>query len=162
VITADNPVFPNNIVELVSTRAELLDDDLGIFKRPLRNTDPNQCVGVFAQMWTPEEDSHEFLGVEFHDPTIERYTCTVQGLIKNMDQELGLAVHSVLSEMLRTMLYRDTPLRVGLQSLSTELNGVKKRVQRWGVSSQRYFSNEIQGNWLYLSTLEFWLETERF
>jgi hypothetical protein len=95
-----------------------------------------------------------------HDPSIDRYNVALQAFVKDMDEERGLAVHSVMSEMLRTMLYRDTALRVGLSSLSTNLNGVQKRTTRWGISTQRYFSNELQGSWLYLSTLEFWLETE--
>jgi len=165
-ITATTPVFPNNVIDITKTRVELLDADLKVFRRPLRDTDPNQSVGIFATQWVPDEESHEMLGNapggmgSFHDPSIDRYLCAVQAFVKHMDEEVGLATHSVLSEMLRTMLYRDTALRVGLSSLATELNGVRKRTTRWGISQQRYFSNELTGSFLYLSTLEFWLETE--
>lgn len=164
-ITADEPVFPNNIVDLVHTRSVLIDSDLYVCKRPLRESDPVQSVGTFATQWLPDDDSHEMkggiLGGGFgHDPSIERYLVAVQAFVKDMDEERGLAVHSVLSEKLRTMLYRDEALRVGLSTLNTNLNGVQKRTTRWGISTQRYFSNELQGSWLYLSTLEFWLETE--
>lgn len=164
-ITSDITVFPNNAVDLVQLRASLLDPDLAVFRRPLRDSDPNQSVGVFATQWLPDEDSYEMKGNllgqgSTSDPTLDRYSIAVQGFVRDMDEERGLATHSVLSEMLRTMLYRDDALRVGLSSLSTVLNGVQKHTKRWGISTQRYFSNELQGSWLYLSTLEFWLETE--
>jgi hypothetical protein len=159
VITDELVVFPNNVVSLVATRVGLLDPDLTVLRRPLRESDPVQSAGVFATQWLPDEESHEMKGLG-HDPSIDRYNVALQAFVKDMDEERGLAVHSVMSEMLRTMLYRDTALRVGLSSLSTNLNGVQKRTTRWGISTQRYFSNELQGSWLYLSTLEFWLETE--
>lgn len=164
-ITADTPVFPNNVVDIVKTRVEMLDSDLHVFRRPLRDTDPNQSVGIFATQWVPDEESHEMSGEvlgggSFHDPSIDRYACAVQAFVKHMDEETGLATHSVLSEMLRTMLYRDNALRVGLSSLTTTLDEVRKRTTRWGITQQRYFSNELTGSFVYLSTLEFWLETE--
>lgn len=160
-ITANTAMFPNNIVDLIATRSELLDTDLFVTKRPLRNTDPNQSIGVTAAQWVPNEDSKEMLGAAFAvQPTLSRYVVTIQALIKDMDEVVGLNVHSVLSRMVRSMLYTDNPLRVALSQLTSTLNGATERSQRWGVSQQRFFVNEISGQWLYLSTLEFWLETE--
>jgi hypothetical protein len=162
-IDASSPVFPNNVVDLIATRAQALDADLQILKRPLRASDPIQCVGVFGMLWTPNEDSIEFRGTPGSGPglpTISRYTITVQGLIKDTDDERGLYVHSVLAKMLRSMLYRDTALRVGFAALSvTDLTGTESTSQ-WGLGTTRYYSNEIKGTWLYLSVLDFWLETE--
>ena len=95
-----------------------------------------------------------------HEPTLQQYLITVQAFVKDMDEERGLATHSVLSKMIRSMLYRDDPLRVALGSLSVTTDNSIERTQRWGIRQQRYFSNELSGSWLYLSTLEFWLETE--
>lgn len=160
-ITSDATVFPNNIVELVALRATLIDPEIFVTKRPLRNTDPNQSIGVFAAQWTPNEQSKEMLGSAFAvQPTLSRYAITVQDFVKDMDEENGLNVHSVLSRMIRAMLYTDNPLRVALSQLSSTLNGSTEQSQRWGISQQRFFANEIGGEWLYLSTLEFWLETE--
>jgi hypothetical protein len=77
-----------------------------------------------------------------------------------MDEERGLATHSVLSKMVRSMLYRDDALRVGLLALSVVMNGSTERTKRYGVNRQNFVSNELSGSWLYLSTLEFQLETE--
>lgn len=159
-IDSTTVVFPNNAVNLLAQNIILIDSGLYIAKRPLRPTDPNQSVGIFAAQWMPDEESHEMRGKLFHDPSLESYTLAIQGFIKDADEERGLATHSVLSELIRSMLYRNEAVRVGLSSLNTQLSGVKKRCHRWGISSQRYYSNEISGSWLYLSTLEFWLEVE--
>lgn len=161
-IVNNQNVFPNNAVEIITARTRLLDTDLFVIKRPLRESDPNQSAGVFAAQWLPEEDSYEIVGgpVGRHEPTLQRYFITIQAFVKDMDEERGLATHSVLSKMIRSMLYRDNPLRVALGSLSVTTDSSIERTQRWGIRQQRYFSNELSGSWLYLSTLEFWLETE--
>lgn len=161
-ITDTVPVFPNNIVDLLAERCALLDDELFVIKRPLRNSDPNQSIGISAALWTPDDDSQEMRGGNPgpSEPTLSRYTIAVQAFVKDMDEVRGLATHSVLSKLVRNMLYRDNPLRIGLSSLSTLQDGVTERARRWGIATQRYFSNELDGSWLYLSTLEFWLETE--
>jgi hypothetical protein len=161
-IVADETIFPNNIVEMVHTRCELIDPDLFVTKRPLRNTDPNQSIGVFASNWLPNDESKEFLGqLAFAgQPTLSTYRVVVQAFVKDMDEINGLNTHAALSRIIRSMLYTDQPLRVALSSLSSTLNGVTESSQRWGISQQRFFANELGGEWLYLSILEFWLETE--
>lgn len=161
-VDADTPVFPNNVVELVATRSVLLDSDFFVIKRPLRESDPNESIGVFAQQWTPDEATYEMRGGPQgpSEPTLQRYLITVQAFVKDMDEERGLVKHSILSKMIRSMLYRDEPLRVGLAGLTVQMNGSTERLQRWGIRQTRYFSNELNQLWLYLSNTEFWLETE--
>lgn len=160
-IVADNTTFPNNIVELVHARCVLLDPDLYVVKRPLRATDPVQSIGILAAQWLPDEESKEMRGASFAvQPSLSRYAIAVQAFIKDMDDERGLANHALLSRMLRSMLYTDQPLRVGLSMLSSTMNGMTESTQRWGITQQRFFSNELTDEWLFLSILEFWLETE--
>lgn len=154
-------VFPNNAVKLISDRLATIDSDLFITKRPLRNTDPVQSIGVTAASWTPEEDSMEMKGVfTGSEPTISRYAITVQAFVRNTSEVEGLATHATLSRLVRTMLYRDTSLAVGLRTLSVVSGSYQETLRRWGIRNQRYFSNELNAQWLYLSTLDFWLETE--
>ena len=94
------------------------------------------------------------------EPTLSQYLIGVQAFVKDGDEERGLAAHSVLSMRVRSVLYRDEPLRVALSSLSVTYQGVTERLKRWGVRTQRYFANDLEGQWLYLSTLEFFIETE--
>lgn len=163
-IVEDVTVFPGNAVKLIADRVKpAVDDDLFVTKRPLRNSDPNQSVGVFANLWTPDMESVEMRGGPFprsSEPTLQQYIIGVQAFIKDMDEQRGLNVHSVLAKRVRTMLYRDADLRVGFSSLSSTAGGSTESARRWGVRTQRYISDEIEGSWLYLSTLEFWLETE--
>lgn len=159
------PVFPNNVVLLLKSRIEI-DLPLGgeIHLRPLRRTDPNISIGLFASIWNPVEESIEMRAQPSNvaEPTIETYIVIVQCLYKHMDEEEGLSGSSVLSEWLRSMLYRDEPLRVGLATLTTSVGGVQKRFKKFRLGSQRYLSNEVGGSFAYLSTLEFTFETETY
>lgn len=161
-ILASDLHFPNNVISLCAVRFQLLDSDLYVFKRPLRSTDPVQSIGVFGSVWMPDVDSFEMKGAPpgLSEPTIQQYIITIQAFVKDMEEERGFSAHSVMSKMIRTMLYRDEPLRVGLRSLSSSMMGSVERLQRVQVRNQRFNSNELSGNWLYLSTLEMLIETE--
>jgi hypothetical protein len=167
-ITGNEPVFPNNVVDLLAMRFSMIDDDLFVARRPLRAEDLEQSIGVFGSMWVPDPESYEIRGLGEGssvpgptEPTVARYVVGIQAFIKDLDEERGLAKHSILSTTIRGILYRDTPLRVALSQLSVQLNGVGERTLKWGVTAQRFLSNEIGDNeWLFLSTVEFWLDTE--
>lgn len=153
-------VFPNNVVNLVADHAQLLDEELAIFKRPLRKSDPAQSIGVFGAQWVPDEDSFE-MGGGNHEPTLASYMISLQAFVADFDEERGLATSSVLSTLVRAMLSRDPDLRVALRALTVLIAGSTERTRKYSVRNQRFNSNEIDGRFLYLSTIEFWLETER-
>lgn len=159
-IVAQEDIFPNNVIALLKLRASFIDPDLTIVGRPLRNSDPAQSVGIVASQWVPSEESLEMNGRRHNEPTLQRYAGTIQAFVRDADEENGISTHAVLSKRLRAMLYRDDSLRVGLASLAVTMSGSTERMMRWGIQQQRYFSNELQGSWLYLSNLEFWFETE--
>lgn len=159
-ITADNNVFPNNVMTLIKARLAMIDTDIRIFGRPLRNSDPTQSIGVMGVLWLPNEGSYELRGDGIHTPSLDSYLITVQAFVLDADEENGLNTHGVLAETIRSILDRDASFHVALGLLSTTRNGVKKSTKRSGVRQQRYMSNELNGSFLYLSTLEFWLETE--
>lgn len=161
-IVGTEPVFPNNIVDLVHVAAEGLSEGIRVFNRPLRESDPQESIGIFAALWEPDEESLEFSGGPEgpSEPTLQTYIVAVQGFVKDFNEEKGLARHSILSKLIRSMLYRNAALRVALRSLSVSLDDSVESTRRWGIRVQRFHSNEIGGDFLYLSTLEFWLETE--
>lgn len=160
-ITDVTAVFPNNVVLLTQDRLSTVDPEMQVFRRPLKPTDPVQCMGIWGALWTPREDSYEFRGQDkAREPTLQNYNITIQGLNKDMDSERGLAVMSVLAKMIRGVLYHDAPLRVGLQALTASMYGSTERLKRWEIRSQRYLSNEVSGEWVYLSTTDFRIETE--
>lgn len=165
-IEESTAVFPNNVSNLLVTRFSAIDEDLSVFRRPLRMTDPVQSIGVYGTIWTPDIESMELRGIASpgpSEPTVQRYAFAIQAFVKDMEEERGLAAHSVLSKILLSILYRDQPLRIGLGALTSEIMGVRERVLRWGIASQRFLNNELgDSEWLYLSTIEFYVDTETY
>lgn len=153
--------FPNNVISLIALRVnQIVDADLRVVKRPLRTNDPSQTVGVFPSLKAPLETSLEVGGPAPTGPTISRYNVIVQTVVKDTIEENAISVHSILSNRLYRMLYRDNPLHLGLTSLAVVADNSRERMQRRGVQLQRYLSNEIQGSFIQTSWIEFWFETE--
>ena len=150
-------VFPNNVIELVATRITTLYPELLVVKRPLKSSDNTQSVGLFPSDWLPDTSSFEMPSKE---PTVQVYLIQLQTFCKEFDEAKGIATHSVMSKVMRSLLYNDLPLQVGLNTLSVTMNGATEKIQRRGVNRQKYLSNEIDGQFLYLSTLEYYIETE--
>lgn len=151
-------VFPNNVVEVVAARMTALwGGDLTIVKRRLHVTDRAQSIGVFPDTWAPDENSYEFVSQE---PTVQRYVVKVQAFAKDSVEERGIATHSVMAKAVRSMLYNDAALAVGLNALSVTMFGKTERIQRRGCDRQRFINNEVSGQFLYLSTLDYYVETE--
>lgn len=159
-IEASDAVFPSNVLLLLEAAFAGLDPDLTVLKRPLRPSDPNQSIGMWGALWSPEEDSYEIGHIAPHEPTLQTYQIGVQCLVKDGDEVRGLNIHSILSKRIRSVLYRNEPLRVALQSSYTTDGFSTERVRRWGVRNQRYMNNDIEGQFVYVSTLDFWFETE--
>lgn len=160
-ITGNEVVFPNNVVSLFAVKLGTIDADMTVVTRPLHRTDPDQSIGVYAQIWEPDEDSYE-MGhiVGGAEPTISRYQIAVQAMIKAGSEEQGLAVHSVLSKRIRTVLYRDTALQVALRSLVVTDGSSTERFMRGIIRTQRYMNDDIQGVFVFVSTLDYSIETE--
>jgi hypothetical protein len=165
VITTATEVFPNNVCSLVFARMKTIDSDLRVYQRALRDSDGTQSIGVYPITWTPDESSFEMTGQPpsvqaAAEPTLQRYIIGVQGYVKDTNEEQGIAVHSILAKRIRSLLYRDPVLAVGLQSLSVTMNGSTERIQRRGIQVQRFLNNEVQGVFMFLSSCEYYFETE--
>jgi hypothetical protein len=160
-IVPDQTLFPYNAVNLLVPQFQTIDADLFLCKRPLRASDPVQSIGVFAETWMPNPDSLEMRGaVGSQEPTLSTYHISIQCLVRDMDEERGAAAHATLSKIVRAMLYRDDTIRIGLHLLTATVEGSTETTKTFGIRTQRYLSNEVQGTWLYLSQIEAWLETE--
>lgn len=157
-IEAGDTEFPENVNALIQIRIpQFVDPDIQVFRRPLRPGDPTQSVGVYAQTKLSDQSSIEFRSFE---PTLRRYNCIMQGVIVHSDEQECYRIHSILAQRLWRMLFHDNPLRVGLTSLEVTSDNVRERFQRYGVVQQRYLSNEITGNFIATSWIEWWFETE--
>ena len=156
--------FPSNVVQLVVARMKQKWPRTGIYPRPLRHTDLTQSIGVFPVDWSPDIESYEFTPpgdpVPAGFPTIHTYRITVQAFVKDTDSEKGIRTHAIMSKAVRSMLYFDKPLALGLRQLRVEMDGVAEVIQRRRVLGAKYISNEINGTFLFLSTLQYSIETE--
>lgn len=156
----DMNVFPNNVVLRIAAALDGIDETVTVFKRALKATDPDLSIGVFPAAWLPQQESleigHGFVG----EPTLQEYQIGVQSFIKHSDREIGLALHSVLANRVRTVLYRNAALRLSLESLSVVDGDYQERFMRSKIRNQRYMNNEISGKFVYLSVLDYSLETE--
>jgi len=159
-ITPDLTSFPVNIINALAVEMNKIDDDLEVLKRPLRTGDPIQCIGITAALWTPDEESYEFDGGFPGAPTVNTYTIAIQVFNQDMDQERGLATNSTLANLVRRRLSSNMDVRVALTLLENTTNGVTERYKRSGVPTQRFLTNEIEGSFLFMSNLEFFVETE--
>lgn len=157
-------VFPSNVIQLIHARMRQKWPSTGLHMRPLRVADKVKAIGLFPSDWTPDIDSFEFQQPvnprPAGFPTVQSYLIMVQAFVKDMDAERGIRMHSLMSKAIRSLLYHDTPLALGLQSLRVEMDGVAETIQRRHIVRQKYISNEIDGSFLYLSTLQYSIETE--
>lgn len=159
--------FPNNVVDMLATQLANIEmpipdeeeNRVRVVKRPIRSTDYTQTLSVFPALWVPDENSFEMAGGR-SEPTIQRYTVAIEALVVDMDEERGLATHALLSSLARLMLYRNTALRVGLPLLEVDLSGYREKLARWGISQQRFANNLIEKDFVFLSTVDFWFETD--
>lgn len=157
-------VFPNNVCSLLVARAQAIDSDIRVFQRPIRDSDGTQCIGIFPINWSPDVNSNEMPGLPQQfaagEPTIQRYLISVQAFVQDTNEEQGIKVHCILAKRLRMMLYRDAPLAVGLSTLVVSMSGSTERIQRRGIQVQRYLASELQGVFMYLSSAEYYVDTE--
>lgn len=152
--------FPGNVVEILADVLPSVEVDSTCYKRPLRPTDPNYSIGVYPTIWQPNEETYEMGHSAPHEATLNSYQIGIQTLIKDGDTERGLAVGSIFARRVRTVLYRNEPLRIALGSLYVEDGTSRESMKRWGVRSQRYMSNDIEGKFVFISVLDYWIETE--
>lgn len=153
--------FPMATVEIVHERfAELMRDRV-ILDRRLRPSDPARSIGIFPVDWSPVRNSMEIGGPNRPpEPTLQTYQYRIQSLVKHTDEIEGRALYALDAKFVLAILYRDQDLRVRLTTVQETLLGSVERVQRFGVNSQRYLNNELSGQFIYLATTEFWVETE--
>lgn len=159
-IDPTTPAFPNNVVYCLTSVLPAIDDDIVPLNRPLRPTDPNLSIGVYATLWSPEEDSYEIGNMFPHEPSLQTYQIGIQTLVKDGDTQRGLAISSILTKRIRAVVYRNQPLRIALSSLTVQDDVSRESMRRWGIRNQRFMSNDIEGTFVTISVLDLWLETE--
>lgn len=159
-LTAD--CFPGVAIQLIATRFALIDPSINVEMRPLRPSDPNLSISVYASTWMPTPNSYEMKGVDFsREASLQQYVILNQVMVKDANEERGIQSHSVLAELVRSILVSDAPLRTQLGGLQATLGGSTKTLQRWWVRSAKYINGQMDRHNMYLSTNELVLEVEK-
>lgn len=149
--------FPENIVAILAEYLAEIEGVEDVVTRPIRTSDPDGTAGVFAGEWTPEEYE---IGVQSGEPTIQNYSLFLQFTSKLAGEEQeNRGLHAVVSRKIRAMLYRNPDLHVALRGLSEALDGATERFARMETQRQRFFSNQAQGVFLFLSVLDLKVQT---
>ena len=151
--------FPLNVVDVIQTtlKEKLPRSEYVILRRPLRTADPNNSIGLFPNDWMPREGSRE---MGFIGDTLGVYSVRIHLLVKVGNEEEGRAQYAVRAKKLRTILAHDADLHVRLGGLAEVDDSTQERLRRYGVRNQRFLNNELSGQFLFLATTEFWVETE--
>lgn len=158
-IEGTSAVFPNNAVILIADALAVIDEDVPVHKRRLYSTDEVQCIGIHAGTWNPNNESYEMTG-QPQMPTVQYYELTLMALVKDMDEEQGMLAHAELTKLCHKSVMRDSALRASLRGLSSDLYGERERLLRWSIQTTRYLSEEVNREFIYLSTSSIRLETE--
>lgn len=150
--------FPANFVWAISQALERVPFVDQVVRRPIRPIDPNLTGAVYCHQWAPQENGYE-IGQE--EPVLTQYSFVVEYLVKYAgDEAEGHNVHSVGSKHIRAMLYRDEALGIQLRQLSEVYAGTREQVKRIKMRRQRFFSNRIRSDFIFLSAIDGFVETE--
>jgi hypothetical protein len=159
-IHSTGATFPYNLVPVISDALQAIDVEVIVNRRSLNPMDNVQAIGVYPIRVEDVDDSFE-IGRRF-GPTVERWIYGIQGLVKDADEVQGSADHGELVSRIEDILYNDQPLRLALATTTALSNsGVIRRVTKCGVRSRNYMQGGLAGEFYFLATLEFWLETEK-
>jgi hypothetical protein len=152
--------FPYNVVDVLVAQLDPYLSELdAIVRRPLRFTDPPRCMGIYPFDWAPQVESME---ISAWEPTLGRYGVRIQNLVQHGDEDEGREMVTLDATIARTVLYRGTELGVALGGLSESVLGHGERFKRFGVRNQQFMNNELRGQFVFLATMDLWVETERF
>lgn len=151
--------FPNNLVELfkdfLTAPNEESDKKYMAVGRPLRPNDQDESFGVFATVWRPDEQE-----IGQIEPVLGTYHLVIQSLVKVSNEEDGVAEHASLAKFVRGIIFRNPAFRAQMGEMYKISHGMRERVQRLGVTQQRYLANEVSGAFLFLSITEMTVQTE--
>lgn len=147
--------FPDNIAAALADHFGEEFPGATVVQREIRPTDPNETIAVHVIDWRPLDWE-----IGNRDVSLSRYAIQVETMHRHADESEGRVAQARLAKNIRAMLYRDSGLRVRLTSLSENMLGTTERLKRWGVQLQRYHSNQLSGQFIFISVTELWVETE--
>lgn len=155
-------VFPANFIDEFAGRLSQLNRDLHVFKRRVTTDDPAVSAGIFGNEFRPVQSSKEIMGMFPHEPALSRYEVTVQGMIIETVEEVGLRKHYILADAIRSTLAYDEQIRLDLSLSVTDSTGkYVEELRKWSLGTQEYLAADLgRSKWGYMSVTSINLETE--
>jgi hypothetical protein len=150
--------YLESFIDLFAARLIAVEGVGPIVIRSLNTTDANGTLGISPDDWAPLE--FEMGGDAPFEPTLQRYTISLQHVVKHGNEEEGQRIHREVAKALRLMLYRDPDFQVSLRSLYVKEGTRKERTQRFFITDQRYAQNQAGTMFLYMSVTTVSVETE--
>lgn len=154
--TADT--YLESLLELFRSRLVAVEGVRTIVIRSLNTTDSDGTLGISPDDWAPIV--YEMAGDSPFEPTVQRYTISLQHIVKAVKEEEGQRIHREVAKALRLMLYRDPDFQVSLRGLFVREGTRKERTQRFFITDQRYAQNQAGTTFLYMSVTNIAVETE--
>lgn len=151
--------YIEELIDSIATWIRNVENVENVVLRSLNTTDKNGTVGIAVDDWTPMD--WEMAGAGSQEPTTQRYTLSIQHLVKYGKQEEGKRIHREVAKAIRLMLYRDPDFQVSLRTLHVTEDSRKERTLRFNITDQRYASNEAgAAGFLFMSVTNIAVETE--
>lgn len=151
--------YIEQVIDVIAERIAIVPNVENVVLRSLNTVDANGTLGIAVDDWTPVE--WEMTGDGVNEPTIQRYTLSIQHLVKWGKQEEGERIHREVAKAVRLMLYRDPPFQVSLRSLVVQEDSRKERTLRFNIIDQKYASNDAgSSGFLFISVTNFTVESE--
>ena len=135
------------IDEVLAKHLKGVDGVEHVYKRELRVTDPSNSMMIQTFDWTPMDWAMGQPAL----PCRSVYTTNIQTLVKHTDEQAARYKSKGLTKALRLMLHTDGNLLTELLSLTDDSFGITERISKVRVLNQRYFSDEEQGVFGYVS-----------
>lgn len=146
--------FPDNIIEVLKERLGAIEGVESVVSRVVEPSDPNGVLGVVSDEWVADDWQ-----IGSWEPAVGTYKLMIMHLVKNTNAEEGNRTHRLVAKAIRLMLYRDADLRHALGQLREGTDPIERALQ-WSIAIQRFGSNEIAGQFTFLSVTELNFQTE--
>lgn len=151
--------FPENMLDVLRERFELIPDVSGVVLRNINIQDANGTIAIALDEWVPQE--YEINGLQNFEPTTAVYNVAIAHISKVANREDGATEAKKVAKAIRTMLYRDPLVAVALRQLHEDFDdGRRERLLQWKITSVQHASNEIDKTFVNLSVTQMTFTTE--
>lgn len=163
-------VFPGNVIEVIQVGLPMIYSGMIVLPRRLRVAETaGQLVGIYPMTQVADDTSTEMNNKRLiggdpnsksSQPTLRTYVIGVQCMVKDSDETSGAFTLMALTNAVIGSLYNNALISVGLNTLSISDGTRIETIQKRGINRVRYLDGTIGQSFVYLSTIEYYVQTE--